>query len=109
MTDSQQPHQYPPPHEVYNGGYHQPSMEMHSAQDPRQHVYSSQAAAAAAVQAPYSMVYSSTFKRLLLRDLTYKIAICRPFISSSTSNSGVQTHGCSNSSISRTTTSSKRC
>ncbi|EPB83577.1 hypothetical protein HMPREF1544_09679 [Mucor circinelloides 1006PhL] len=55
MTDSQQPHQYPPPHEVYNGGYHQPSMEMHSAQDPRQHVYSSQAAAAAAVQAPYSM------------------------------------------------------
>ncbi|KAL9557979.1 hypothetical protein MBANPS3_001126 [Mucor bainieri] len=54
MTDSQA-HQYPPPHEVYNGGYHQPGMDMHSAQDPRQHVYSSQAAAAAAVQAPYSM------------------------------------------------------
>ncbi|KAF1801443.1 subunit B of CCAAT-binding transcription factor [Mucor lusitanicus] len=55
MTDSQQPHQYPPPHEVYNGGYHQPGIDMHPAQDPRQHVYSSQAAAAAAVQAPYSM------------------------------------------------------
>lgn len=50
MTDSQPPHQYPP-HEVYNGGY-QPSMDMHSAQDPRQHVYPSQAVA----QPPYPMV-----------------------------------------------------
>ncbi|KAI8638101.1 CCAAT-binding transcription factor (CBF-B/NF-YA) subunit B-domain-containing protein [Parasitella parasitica] len=49
MTDSHQPHQYPP-HEVYNGGY-PPSIDMHSAHDPRQHMYPSQVAA----QPPYAM------------------------------------------------------
>ncbi|CEP16753.1 hypothetical protein [Parasitella parasitica] len=50
MTDSQQPHQYPP-HEVYNGGGYPPSINMHSSQGPRQHVYSPQTA----TQPPYAM------------------------------------------------------
>lgn len=86
MTDSQQPHQYPP-HEVYNGGY-QPNMDMHSAQDPRQHVYPSQAVA----QPPYPMVRKTLLLfRSPVRSKSFycnKKATCRS-LSSSTSKFGV--------------------